>query len=158
MNSPASSSNGESERVLKASFRPFIILGIAFGFIELLLLVVICKMGNLSAVLIGGAPIPVIYAAICLFITNQKIIVGTDYLAYQAPGGQRKAVNFKDITKSRAHELHAGTSGGRAGNYGGPVLDVYTSDAKRPALRIATGAFRQTDIDWLTSLPEMRFH
>lgn len=138
------------QRVLKASSSLFIVLGLVFGFVEVFIVYDICRMGNIYAVIIGAIPIPLIYAAICIF-GNQKIVVGPDYLAYQRFGWQARAVNFKDVTKSRAHSI-------AAGKYTAPVLDVYTSDAKRPALRIPSGAFRQPDIQWLVSLPEMKFH
>lgn len=142
------------ERILKPFSSMYFTLGLAFGFIESLLVLLIIKAGNdlslVSAILIA-VPTPIIYFAICFFAINQKIIVGTDYLAHKRSIWLAEAVYFKDITKSREHAI-------LAGRYPVPVLDVYTSDTKRPALRLPIGAFKPSDIKWLTSLPEMKFH
>jgi len=81
---------------------------------------------------------------------QKKIIIATDFVAYKVLGRSVRAVYFKDITKSREHCL---------AERGAPfVLDIYTSDSKKPALRMNVKPFKPTDIKWLISLPELKSH
>ena len=142
-----------AQRILKPGPQLFILLGIPFGLMALLFGIVGFEIGTWVNAVEAGSGVLGIYGVICLFLAGNIIIIGTDFVAFKYRGKSAKAVRFKDITKSREHGLWVGGTPGVS-----VVLDIYTRDRKRPALRIPVKPFKSTEIEWLRSLPEMKFH
>ena len=142
-----------AQRILKLGPQLYILLGIPFGLMALLFVIAGFKIGTWVNAAEAGLCVLGIYGVICLFLAGNIIIIGTDYVAFKYRGKSAKAVRFKDITKSREHCLWVGGTPGVT-----LVLDIYTRDSKRPALRIPVIPFKSTEIKWLLSLPEMKFH
>jgi hypothetical protein len=135
-------------RILKPGPRPYRALGMVFGALVMLATFPVFKAGKpWQAVQAGGATL-VVYAAACLAISRQRVVVQSDSVAFQELFKPANRVYFADISKSVAKALAEPEH---------PVaLYIYTHNAKKPALRLRLKSFRQADVAWLVSVPELR--
>ena len=135
-------------RTLKPAPRPYIALGIVFGAVALLGAIPIFVAGKPEEAAKMSAAIFVMYGTICWVISRQRIFVANDYIAFKALGKSASGVYFKDISKSarrilaeREHPFN---------------LNIYTYGHQQCVLRIPLKPFRQSDVAWLLSIPELK--
>ena len=135
-------------RILRPAPRPYVALGIVFGVVGLIAIVPIVVADKPLEAMKAASCMLVLYGLICLIISGQKIIVGNDYIAFKSLGKSASAVYFNDISRSVRHIL--------AERQHPLNLDVYTHGHQMHALRIPLKPFRQPDVAWLLSIPEMK--
>ncbi len=141
-------------RVLKPGPRPLIAFGILWLLIAALLFTVaaIYRTPFLPA-LEGLGYLAAVFATILGSIYLQRIVVGEDSIALSFPFGFKRRVDFRDIALSRARTL---------AEAGHPVLlDIFVANPKIPSrhvlkLRLRLKAYRQADVAWLLSLPQLK--
>ncbi len=135
-------------RVLRPGPRPFIALGILFGVITVLLLGVALAHGRGLQTLEGIVAIPVIYAVLTAGVLRARIVVSDDALAWRPPFGLlEESVAFSGVTVSNALVLAEAEH---------PVTLEIFAEGKVPALTLRLKLFRQKDVAWLISLPQLK--
>lgn len=135
-------------RILKPCPRPYVALGIVFGVVTILAVLPLLRAGKpLQAIQAGGATLGV-YGAVALVIARQRIVIKSDSLCFQEVFKPTNQVLFSEISKSVKRTLAEPEH---------PVaLDVYTHNPRKPALRLRLKSFRQVDVAWLISVPELK--
>lgn len=135
-------------RILRPGPRPYIALGIVLGAVALLGMLPVFGAGKpWQALQVGGGAL-IVYGGICLAISHQRVLVQSDCVAFQELFKPTVRVYFKDISKSVARTFAEPQH---------PVaLDIYTQSKNRPALRLRLKSFRQADVAWLTSIPDLK--
>ena len=135
-------------RILKPCSRPYIALGIVLSTVAILGMVLVLRTGKPRQAIQLGGGVLALYGVVCLTISLQRIVVESDSVAFLEPFKPTNRVRFSDISKSIPRSVAEPDH---------PVaLDIYTHDAKRPALRLRLKSFRQVDVTWLVSVPELR--
>lgn len=135
-------------RVLRPGPRPFIALGILFGMITVLLVGVGLAHGRVLQAWEPIVAFPVLYAVLAAGFLRARIVVGGDALAWRPPFGLlEQSVAFSRVTGSIASILAEPEH---------PVtLEIFTGKAA-PALTLRLKLFRQNDVAWLLSLPQLK--
>ncbi len=137
-------------KILHTAPRPYIAIGIVFGVLGLVGIAPMFVAEKPLDAIKASCCMLVLYGIVCLIISGQKIIVGNDFIAFKSLGKSASAVNFKDISRSVRHILAERNH---------PVnLDIYTLGHQQHALRIPLKPFRQPDVAWLLSIPELKIH
>ncbi len=141
-------------QTLKPGPRPLIAFGILWILIAALLFTVaaIYRRPFLPA-MEGLGYLAIVFAAVLGSVYLQTIEVGEDHIALRYPFGFGRRADFRDIVRSRRRTLAEPRR---------PVLlDIYVADPKgtsRPVLklRLRLKAYRQEDVAWLLSLPQLK--
>ncbi len=141
-------------RLLRPGPRPLIAFGILWFLIAALLFTVaVIYRRPFFPVLEGLGYLAAVFATILGSIYLQRIVVDDESIALGKPVIGLSRVPFRDIAFSRARTLAEPDH---------PVLlDIYGTDPKRPArhvlkLRLRLKPYRQADVAWLVSLPQLK--
>jgi len=141
-------------RILKPGPRPLIAFGILWLLIAALLfsVSVVHRRPFLPILEVLGW-LAAVFAAVLGSTYLQKIEVGEDHIALRFPFGFGRRVAFRDIAMSRRRTLAEPRH---------PVLlDIFVPDPGKPSrhvlkLRLRLKAYRQADVAWLLSLPQLK--
>ena len=90
-----------------------------------------------------------LFSALCWIVSYSRILVDDDGVSFRPTfgNGSERRVTFEGITMSIPRVL---------GEPEHPIyLDIYCK-GKRPTLRLQLKCFRQKDVAWLLSLPELK--
>jgi hypothetical protein len=135
-------------RILRPGPRPYIALGIVLGAVTTLATFPLIRAGKPWPAIQAGGGTLVLYGVLCLAIARQRVVVQIDSLSFQELFKPTHRVKFGDISKSVARTLAEPEH---------PVaLDIYTHNTRIPALRLRLKSFRQADVAWLVSIPELK--
>jgi hypothetical protein len=134
-------------RILRPGPRPIIAFGVMFAILLCLPILLAFQGKWIVAAQIGGILL-VMYIAISFYVSRGRILVTNDYVAYQPPFGSEQRVAFRDIEVSIANVL--------AEPQHPYSLEIYRIRNQRPALTILLKAFRQDEVVWLISLPQLK--
>lgn len=141
-------------RVLRPGPRPLIAFGIMWLLVAALLFTVaVIYRRPLLPTLEGLGYLAAVFATILGSIYLQRIVVGEESIALSFPFGFKRSVDFRDIVLSRTRTL---------AEVRHPVLlDIYVSNPKKPSrhvlkLRLRLKPYRQADVAWLLSLPQLK--
>lgn len=141
-------------RVLRPGPRPLIAFGILWILVAALLFTVaVIYRRPFLPTLEGLGYLAAVFAAILGSIYLQRIVVGEDSIAVSFPFGFKRRVDFRDIVFSRTRTL--------AERHHPVLLDIFVSNPKNPSrhvlkLRLRLKAYRQADVAWLLSLPQIK--
>ena len=135
-------------RVLRPGPRPFIAIGILFGVITLLLLGVALAHGRGLQMFEGIVAVPLLYAVLAAGALRARIVISDDALAWRPPFGLlEQSVALSRITVSVASVLAEPEH---------PVMLEIFAGGRVPALTLRLKLFRQNDVAWLISLPQLK--
>jgi hypothetical protein len=135
-------------RILKPRPRPFIALTVIFGLLLCLTPAIALTRGMLSDAAKIAACILIIYGVLCFFVSRGRIVVSTDSIVFRPALGTDKRVYFRSIIASLPKVLAEPEH---------PIsLEIYCESRERPAIEIGLKSFRQSDVAWLLSLPELK--
>ncbi len=141
-------------RVLKPGPRSLIAFGILWFLIAgLLLVIAVVYRRPFLPVLEALGYLAAVFAVVLGSTYLQTIEVGEDHIALRFPLGFGRRVDFRDIVRSRRRTLAEPRH---------PVLlDIFVSDPPNPSrhvlkLRLRLKAYRQSDVAWLLSLPQLK--
>jgi hypothetical protein len=135
-------------RILKPGPRPYVAVAIVLGVVAILAMCPVFRSGKPWQAIQVGAGMLVLYGAVCLAISCQRVVVDGDSVAFQELFKRTNRVHFSDISKSVARLVAEPEH---------PIaLDIYTHDGKRPTLRLRLKPFRQADVAWLVEVPELK--
>ncbi len=135
-------------RVLRPGPRPFIALGILFGVITVLLLGVALAHGRILQTFDAIVAVPVLYAVLAAGLLRARIVVSDDALAWRPPFGLlERSVAFSRVKVSNASVLAEPEH---------PVTLEIFAGGRVPALTLRLKLFRQNDVAWLISLPQLK--
>jgi hypothetical protein len=135
-------------RILKPGPQPYIAVAIVLVAVAMLAMFPVFRGGKPWQAIQAGGGMLVLYAAVCLAISRQRIVVEDDSVAFHELFKPANRVHFSDISKSVPRIVAEPEH---------PIaLDIYTHDGKRPTLRLRLKPFRQADVAWLVAVPELK--
>src|SRR5438045_2241525 len=88
------------KRTLRPGPRPYIALGVALGAVAMVAMFPLFRAGKRWQAAQSGGAMLVVYGALCLAISRQKIEVQSDGLAFHELFKPTNRVHFSDISKS----------------------------------------------------------
>jgi hypothetical protein len=135
-------------RILKPGPRPYVALGIILGAVTLLATLPIVRAGKPWQAIKAAEGMLAVYGAVCLAVSRQRVVVESDSVAFRELFKPTNRIRFADISKSIPRTVAEPEH---------PVaLEIYTYNRKGPALRLRLKSFRQADVAWLVSIPELK--
>ena len=131
-------------RVLRSGPRPYIVSAIVFTPLLVALFIMAMRSGGWRY----PGQIALAWAAFCIFVSGNRIVVTDDYLEYCVAFMPRGRVYFRDIVASVPMTL---------AERDWPVrLQIYVQDDPRPQMSLLLKPWHKTDVDWLLSLPQLK--
>jgi hypothetical protein len=135
-------------RSLKLSARPFIVFGVLYGSLSILVLVNYFRLGMRADQLSPALVLLALYVANCALVSSKRVTVSPEGITIKSWFVFKRFVPFRDIDHSDVQIL--------AERDWPIMLSIFKAGHSNPLETIGLKAIRKEDAAWLCSLPQIK--